>query len=218
MRGKFPNPKGQFYKHVLTRPVFEGSLFLDGGAWYDPTRRPLDNMVGNGVAILGDAACLVNPIHGGGIGPSMLSGALAGRTVVEALEKDDVSKFGLWMYNCRYMKSYGTKQAGLDVFRMFLIASKDEELNYGMSCRLLTEDDVLKAGLGDDFHLKITETSRRVFRGLKKIGFLNKLRLTVKMMRKVKAHYADYPESLEGFERWKQQTERIFEEAKLKIM
>jgi flavin-dependent dehydrogenase len=148
----------------------------------------------------------------------MLSGALAGKTVVEALEKDDVSKNALWMYNCRYMKSYGTKQAGLDVFRMFLIASKDEELNYGMSCRLLTEDDVLKAGLGDDFHLKITETSRRVFRGLKKIGFLNKLRLTVKMMRKVKAHYADYPKSLEDFEQWKQQTERIFEEAKSKIM
>ena len=81
MRGKFPNPKKQFYKHILAKPLFEGSLLLTGGSWYDPTRRPLDNMVGNGVAILGDAACLVNPIHGGGIGPSMLSGYLAGETI-----------------------------------------------------------------------------------------------------------------------------------------
>jgi hypothetical protein len=53
MRGKFPNPKSQFYKHVLTKPLFEDSLLLSGGAWYDPTRRPLDNMVGNGVIITG---------------------------------------------------------------------------------------------------------------------------------------------------------------------
>jgi geranylgeranyl reductase family protein len=44
MRGKFPNPKKQFYKHVLAKPIFEGSLLLKGGAWFDPTRRPLDNI------------------------------------------------------------------------------------------------------------------------------------------------------------------------------
>jgi len=217
MRGNFPNPKSQFYNHILTRPIFEGSLLLSGGAWYDPTRRPFDNMVGNGVAILGDAACLVNPIHGGGIGPSMLSGFLAGRTVVEALEKGDVSKKALWSYNKRYIETYGGKQAGLDIFRLLLIASSDEDLNYGMGYKLLTEDDVLKAGLGEDFHLNITETARRVFRGIKNVRFLNKLRLTVKMMKQVKAHYKNYPETCEGFEEWQRKTESIFKMAKEKI-
>jgi digeranylgeranylglycerophospholipid reductase len=120
MRDNFPNPKEQFYKHILTKPLFDGSLLLNGGAWYDPTRRPLDNMVGNGVIITGDAACLVNPIHGGGIGPSMISGYLAGKTIVEALEKGDVSQEALWQYNVKYMESYGTKQASLDVFRLLL--------------------------------------------------------------------------------------------------
>ena len=218
MRGKFPNPKNQFYKHVLTRPVFEGSLLLDGGAWYDPTRRPLDNMVGNGVVILGDAACLVNPIHGGGIGPSMLSGFLAGRTIVEALDKGEASLESLWSYNCRYIEMYGAKQAGLDVFRMLLLTSRDEDLNYGMNYQLLTEEDVLKAGLGDDFHLKITETAKRVFRGLKRMRYLNKLRLTVNMMKQVKAHYRDYPQTPENFQTWRMQTQTLFEEAKSKIM
>lgn len=218
MRGKFPNPKNQFYKHVLTRPLFEGSLLLNGGAWYDPTRKPLENMVGNGVAILGDAACLVNPIHGGGIGPSMLSGFLAGKTIVEALEKGDVSQGSLWPYNCRYNEMYGVKQAGLDVFRMLLLTSRDEDLDYGMNYQLLTEEDVLKAGLGDDFHLKTTETVKRVFRGLKRISFLNKLRLTVNMMKQVRAHYRNYPETPEGFERWRMQTQTLFEEVASKIM
>jgi len=218
MRGKFPNPRNQFYKYVLTRTLFEGSLLLKGGAWYDPTRRPLDNMVGNGVAILGDAACLANPIHGGGIGPSMLSGYLAGKTVVEALEKDDVSRKLLWSYNCKYMDMYGAKQAGLDVFRMFLLASRDEDLNYGMKHKLLTEEDVLKAGLGEKFRLRITAKAVRVFRGLRRMRFLNKLRHTVNLMGEVKAHYRSYPEAPEGFREWRMKRETLFKEARSKLV
>jgi len=218
MWSNFPNPKNQFYKYILTRPLFEGSLLLNGGAWYDPTRRPLDNMVGNGIAIIGDAACLVNPIHGGGIGPSMLSGYLAGKTIVEALEKGDVSQKSLWPYNCKYMEMYGTKQAGLDVFRFLLLASRDEDLSYGMKYKLLTEEDVLKAGLGEEFRLNISETAKRVFRGLKRIRFLNRLRLTVNFMKQVKAHYRNYPETPENFEGWRVKTEALFKEARSKTM
>ncbi|MGB9671692.1 MAG: geranylgeranyl reductase family protein [Candidatus Bathyarchaeales archaeon] len=218
MRGKFPNPKKQLYQHVLTKPLFDGSLLLNGGAWYDPTRRPLDNMVGNGVIITGDAACLVNPIHGGGIGPSMISGYLAGKTIVEAFERGDSSKKSLWQYNCRYMESYGTKQAGLDVFRFLLLKSRDEDLSYGMKYKLLTEEDVLKAGLGEEFHLKISETAKRVFRGLRRLSFLNKLRVTVNFMEQVKAHYKNYPKTPEQFHEWQVKNARLFKEAKSKLM
>jgi geranylgeranyl reductase family protein len=218
MRNKFPNPKSQLYKHVLDKPLFNGSLLLNGGAWYDPTRRPLDNMVGNGIAILGDAACLVNPIHGGGIGPSMLSGYFAGKTIVEALEKGDISQKSLWPCNSRYMQSYGTKQAGLDVFRLFLLTCRDEDLIYGLKYRLLTEEDVLKASLGEDFHINVTETAKRVFRGLRRVRFLNKLRLTVNLLNQVKAHYRNYPETPENFREWQAKTEALFQEARSKIM
>lgn len=218
MRGKFPNPKNQFYKHILTKPLFEGSLLLNCGAWYDPTRRPLDNMVGNGVAVIGDAACLVNPIHGGGIGPSMLSGFLVGQVIIEALEKGDVSQRSLWPYNCKYMETYGGKQAGLDVFRMLLLASSDDDLNYGMRCKLLVEEDVLKAGLGEEFRLKMSETARRVFRGIKRVHFLNRLRLTVNFMKQVRTHYRNYPQTSKDFEEWHMKTVKMFEKAKSKVM
>ncbi len=217
MKGKFPNPKKQFYKYILTKPNFSGSLLLNGGAWFDPTRRPIDKMVGNGVVLVGDAACLVNPIHGGGIGPSMLSGFLAGQTIAEALEKGAADEKALWLYNKKYMESYGKKQASLDVFRRLLLTSSDADLNYGMNCKLLTEDDVLKAGLGDDFHLNITETAKRVFRGLKRVHFLNKLRLAVGLMRQVKAHYDTYPVTPENFENWRLQTENLINQAKTKL-
>jgi flavin-dependent dehydrogenase len=218
MRGDFPNPKEQVYKYILTKPMFEGSLLLNGGAWYDPTRRPLDNMVANGVTILGDAASLVNPIHGGGIGPSMLSGFHAGKTIVEALERGDVSQKALWQYNRKYMETYGTKQAGLDVFRMLLIGSRNEELSYGMKYELLKEEDVLRAGLGDEFHLEVSDKAKRVFKGLRRLGFLNRLRLTAAIMKRVRAHYRAYPETSKDFEKWRLETESIFKEAKAKII
>ena len=218
MRGKFPNPKNQLYQHILTRPEFEGSILLHGGAWFDPTRRPLDNMVGNGIIIVGDAACLVNPIHGGGIGPSMLSGFLAGKTIAEAIEKDDMSKRALWPYNVKYMESYGTKQASLDIFRMVLLTCSDDDLNYGMKYQLLTDEDVLKAGLGQEFRLNITETAKRVFRGLRRMHFLNKLRISFNLMKKVKAHYRNYPETPEDFEEWRSRTEALFKKAKSKLL
>jgi digeranylgeranylglycerophospholipid reductase len=175
-------------------------------------------MVGNGMVIVGDAASLVNPIHGGGIGPSMLSGHYAGQTIVEALEKGEPTQEAMWSYNKKYMESYGKKQASLDIFRMLLIASNDADLNYGMNCKLLMEDDVLKAGLGDDFHLNITETAKRVFRGLKRVRFLNKLRLTVSMMRQVKAHYDMYPDTPEGFKKWRVGIVDLINQAKNKLV
>ena len=47
---------------------------------------------------------------------------------------------------------------------------------------------------------------------------LNKLRLTVNMMKQVKAHYGKYPETPENFENWRLQTVTLFEDAKEKIV
>jgi geranylgeranyl reductase family protein len=218
MRGNYPNPKEQLYNTAFKKQIFDDSLVLTAGSWFDPVRRPLDNMVSNGIMLVGDAASLVNPIHGGGIGPSMLSGYFAGQQIVEALNKGEPTKEALWGYNKRYIDTYGKKQGTLDIFKMFLLSCSDEDLNYGMNEKLMTEDDVLKAGMGDDFHLNITETAKRVFRGLRRVGFLNRLRLTVTMMRSLSAHYNTYPTSPNEFEPWRLQTVKLIEDARKKLV
>jgi geranylgeranyl reductase family protein len=214
----YPNPKEQLYKTAFNKPMFNDSVVETGGAWFDPVRRPLDNMVGNGVALVGDAASLVNPIHGGGIGPSMLSGHFAGLQIVEALSKGEPTKEALWGYNKKYIDTYGKKQGALDIFKLFLLSCSDEDLNYGMNQKLMTEDDVLKAGMGDDFKLNITETAKRVFRGIRKVGFLNKLHTTVSMMKELGAHYNTYPDTPVGFEEWQTKTISIIDEAREKLV
>jgi len=214
----YPNPKEQLYSTAFKKPMFDGSTVLTGGAWFDPVRRPLDNMVSNGIAIIGDAASLVNPIHGGGIGPSMLSGHFAGKQIIEALNKGEPTKEALWGYNKIYIDTYGKKQGVLDIFKIFLLSCSDDDLNYGMNQKLMTEDDVLKASMGDDFKLNITETAKRVFKGIRRIGFLNRLHLTVTMMKELRAHYNTYPSTPDGFEIWRDQTVNIIAQARKKFL
>jgi len=214
MSDEFPNPKKQLYDHVLSQPLFEGSSIVSGGGGHIPTRRPLDCMVGDGIVVVGDAACQANPIHGGGMGPSMIGGTAAGKTIIEAIERGDVSRGGLWPYNARYIRSYGAKQAGLDVLRTFLLNwLNDDDLNYGMKYRLITEGDLLKASMGEDTRLNITEATLRVFKGLGRLSFLRRLRNAVNLMREVKALYLDYPASPQGFHEWKMKVHELFEKA-----
>lgn len=213
----YPNPKEQLYATAYKKPMFKDSTVISGGAWFDPVRRPLDNMVGNGVVLVGDAASLVNPIHGGGIGPSMLSGYFAGQQIVEALGKGAATRESLWGYNKKYIDTYGKKQGALDIFKIFLLTCSDEDLNYGMNQKLMTEDDVLKAGMGDEFKLNISETAKRVFRGIRKVSFLKQLNTTVNMMKDVKAHYDKYPSTPVGFEAWQAETIRLIEQGHKKL-
>ena len=143
---------------------------------------------------------------------------MQGNKSLKPFGKGEPTKEALWGYNKKYIDTYGKKQGTLDIFKMFLLSCSDEDLNYGMNEKLMTEDDVLKAGMGDDFHLNITETAKRVFRGIRRVGFLNKLRLTVTMMRGLRAHYNTYPDSPANFEPWRLQTVKLIEEAKQKLV
>jgi len=208
-----PNPKKQLYSCILSKKLFKESSVVTGGGGQVPTRRPLDCMTGNGIAIIGDAACQVNPIHGGGMGPSMTGGAMAGKAIVEAMSNDDVSQSGLWSYNVNYMQSYGAKQAGLDVFRLFLQGLSDDDLNYGMKYRMITEKDLLKASMGEDIHVNLTEKTIRVLRGVRKLSLLKKLRETASLIKTMREHYRNYPTSPKGFGEWKKKTRHLVQEA-----
>jgi digeranylgeranylglycerophospholipid reductase len=206
---KDSHPKTQLYKHVLQMPLLKDSKLLNGGGGYVPTRRPLDCFVENGLMIVGDAACLVNPIHGGGIGPSMFSGKLAGEISSDAITRDDVSRKGLWQYNIDYMKGYGAKQAGLDIFRIFIQEITNDELNYGMKNKLVKESDILRASMDGDLKLSITDKAERAFRNIRRLEFLIKLREVSKKMRRMKKHFLNYP-SIEQFPEWRAQLKKLY--------
>jgi digeranylgeranylglycerophospholipid reductase len=73
-----------------------------------PVSSRVPEPVGDGVMLVGDAAQLVNPIHGGGIIIAMRAALIAARVGGEALRKGDVSKPQLQPY----VTEYWTKDEG----------------------------------------------------------------------------------------------------------
>jgi len=131
MRGKLSKSKTAIYNTAFKKQIFEGSLVLTAGSWFDPVRRPLDNMVSNGVMLVGDAASLVNPIHGGGIGPQCSSGYFAGQQSQKHYQMANLPKKRSGLQK-NTLKPNGKKQGTLDIFKMFPAPCSDEDLNYGM--------------------------------------------------------------------------------------
>jgi hypothetical protein len=113
-----------------------------------------------------------------------------------------------------FMEEYGAKQAGLDIFRILLQRLTNKEMNYGMSHHLITDEDLLKASMGEDLKLNITEKTSRLFKGLGSLPLLKKLNATAKIMKQIKVLYRKYPSSPERLREWEEKTEALVEKAK----
>jgi len=211
------NPRTRFYKTVVSSPLFKNSSIIQKGGGLEPTRRALDRLVGNGVVLVGDAACLVNPINGGGLGISMESGYYAGQTIVNSLEKGDATEKSLWFYSFKMMQTYGKEIANLDVLRRCLITLEDTQLDYGMKHNLVSEDDLNRASVGINAQIYSLRNIVRVVKGMRYPRLLNKLRLTTMLMKQVLNHYENYPSSPEYFMKWYGKTENLIDQVKTSL-
>jgi digeranylgeranylglycerophospholipid reductase len=60
---------------------------------------PLDNTVGDGIMLVGDAARQIDPLTGGGISTACTAGKIAGKVAAEAIKAGDLSKAFLMKYD-----------------------------------------------------------------------------------------------------------------------
>ena len=171
------------------------------GVFQVSVRRQNDCMVSGGYILVGDSAWMPKPIDAGGIGPAIIAGTIAGKNIVQALEANDASESSLWQYNLDFIKEYGYKTAGLELFRRLVQQMTNEQISYGM-----------KHFLGNLDVESISKGEHPDFSGLGKIGMIirgamNKtvadgLRFTSKENQWLVEHYYDYPKDPSGFEQW----------------
>ncbi len=106
---------------------------------------PVDHfteMVGDGVMLVGDAAQLVNPIHGGGIIRAMHSSQIAAEIAEPALTNDDLSRGCLSGYVRRWNEIYEEKTAKLLKLRAFL--EKLEDKDFELLADILEGEDIFE--------------------------------------------------------------------------
>jgi len=164
--------------------------------------------------LVGDAACQVNPVHGGGIGPSMLGGALAGISASEALERNDTSISSLWRYNTQYMESYGVKQAALDIFKWFLLNVTNEEIDFAFRKGIIRGSDLMSVSITGEMRTGRSEKFKRLISGLGNVSFLRRVSEVSKLMAQMRAIYAEYPESPRGLASWRARLPPIYQAAR----
>ncbi|MEM0014581.1 MAG: digeranylgeranylglycerophospholipid reductase [Zestosphaera sp.] len=206
----YPNPKDLLYKYVLSRPEYRESKVIEAGGAAVPTRRPAQTLVWNGLAMTGDAAYTVNPVHGGGKGSAILASWCVSNAVAHALELGDPSAGNLWNANMCFNRRYGAKQAALDVFRLFLQKLSDEDLEYGMSRKIIKEEDLNTVSLKGDLELSVVEKAMRLLAGLSRPSLLLKLRRVAHYMSEVKRLYMNYPETPDGLSKWRAEVEGLY--------
>ena len=218
--GGVPLPKPKYLVELYAKEVLPELLkdrkIIKSGQWVIPNRRPRHVFVGNGFIAVGDSAIMIDPATAEGIGYGMYGAYLASKVIPESLEANDFSQEYLWKYQKMYMSSpYGLRQARLDVFRILLQAYSGDDIEFVIKNKILTSSELSRARDEDD----VISGMQKYFRAFKAIikgggKLIKDLDYAMKVMRKVKKVYMEYPESPGEIGAWIRKEEAIFNEIK----
>ncbi|MFQ5601645.1 MAG: NAD(P)/FAD-dependent oxidoreductase [bacterium] len=94
-----------------------------------PCAKTLNQIVTNGLMLVGDAAHQVNPVSGGGIVTAMIAGRIAGTLAAEAVAENNVSESKLQQYADEWQKAQGKNHDRLYQIKKAIYKLTDEDLN-----------------------------------------------------------------------------------------
>lgn len=212
-----PSPKELFYRYLANKSIVKGETINSGGAPV-PTRRPINTLVWNGVAVIGDAGYTVNPIHGGGKGSSMLAAYCVAEAFNEAYDKGTMNAASLWSANKCYIERYGAKQASLDILRIFLQKMSNNDYEFLISRKLIDGSELYTISAQASVTPRVvSRILKAILIGLSRPSLLAKLKRVVDHMEKVRNHYLNYPDKPNDLERWLTGLKKIYEEFEASI-
>lgn len=129
---------------------FKNASILEINAGVIPVTQGVRQMVDNGIMLLGDAARMVNPIHGGGMATALEAAIMAGEVGSAAIKGGDVSFERLKEYQDMWWKKRGNQYKKVLKVRHFFEKINDEQLNI---IRDVVEDTSLYLDLAEGKNL-----------------------------------------------------------------
>jgi len=221
--GAFMEYKGKvkdFYQRNVFQEYIKASKFetISSGGGVVPVRRPLWSCADNGIMFVGDSACQVNPLHGGGIDPSMRAGYYAANSAVSAIEKEDYSINMLWDYNLSVMTSFGAEFAALDLLRIVLQHLSNDDINFGLERDLLSGEEILEISSKGGLNLSLVNMAIKAFKGISRPNLLLDLNYLRIKMNEISRLYKAFPENIAKFPEWKEDVIGIYDKIKRMIV
>lgn len=202
-----PYPEGKSLKqiyHEVLDPLVDPHTYevVHQGGGQIPIRPPFDSLVFNGVMLVGEAGCLVDPTTAEGHGPSLLSGYKAGIAAVRALENNDFSAKGLWSYNKDIMAYPGSTHAMSYQALQYLKAVGPKGMAFFLKRQVVTEDDLIELFQKRDFEFTFWMRVKKVMKLLPRVDYLIKLGKTIQKVELADKIYKSYPDAPEGLNDW----------------
>jgi flavin-dependent dehydrogenase len=211
-KGKVKNLYQQnVFKEYIKTSKYE---IISSGGGVVPVRRPIWSCADDGIMLVGDAACQVNPLHGGGIDPSMRGGFFAANNALAAIEKEDYSINSLWGYNYSVMTRIGAEFASLDLLRMTLQVLSNDELNFALQNDLLSGEEILEISSTGRMDLSLLNMVTKAFKGLSKSNLLLDLNYLRIRMNEISKLYKNFPNDIVKFEEWKSRVTQVYDKIK----
>ena len=221
--GTFMGYKGKvkdYYQRNAFKEFIKASKFeiISSGGGVVPVRRPLWSCADDGIMLIGDSACQVNPLHGGGIDPSMRAGYYAANSALSAFEENNFSINALWGYNHSVMTSFGAEFAALDLLRIVLQHLSNEELNFGLERDLLSGEEILQISSKGGLNLSLVNMAIKAFKGISRPNLMLDLNYLRLRMNEISRLYKSFPENIAGFPEWKEKVVGIYDRIKKMIV
>jgi digeranylgeranylglycerophospholipid reductase len=200
----------EIWEHYMkSNPIFEGSKLIHAGSGKVPTRRPLNSMVADNFALVGDSGAQVNPLHAGGLGVNIEAGVLLANSIANALESGDTTVKGLWSYNLGYMKTTGASHAPLDLFRLLVACMDNNAINKIMKKKIVSQNDIFQMATPEGLQIGLGGKIKKLFKATGVLRPTLALAKTASQMQKIKRVYERYPES-EKLPDWVKEVERVY--------
>jgi digeranylgeranylglycerophospholipid reductase len=157
VRGKHNAPPIDYLKRFVAsdpRLTDANILLVNGGI--TPVSGCIENTVGDGVMLTGDAAGQLVPMTGAGVHSGVVSGRIAGEVAARASEEGDVSASRLSEYERRFDEYWGKRIRDSRRVVEMLDRFSDEDLN--TLARVVTNEDVINLANG----IAVTRTLTKI--------------------------------------------------------
>jgi len=184
-----------------------------------PYRRPPYSMVGDGVLIMGDAACLTKPSCGEGIASALVQAKIAVEVVDPLLKRGDrITRAALWPINTRYYAVQGRAFAAQLVAVTGAVGSSAKENEFFFQHNIIFSEASFRAL---DAGRELTFTTGQRFRmactllggmltGKVRPVTLGRLWRAMKNSERISKLYADYPQTPDSYRSWKARADALW--------
>jgi flavin-dependent dehydrogenase len=197
------DPKGIVNELVATEGGM-GAVMRGGYAERIPIRRAFDSLVAPGLMLIGDSACMCNPLNGSGVSSSLWAAHLAAKAAHKALERGRVDIPDLWAYNADYKRTKDFKFVKLYFLQQFIYTEPREHFHEFLNGGLMQPD-----GFWDiDEQLQQPpklEQLPHLAGALRNPGFAARAAATFGLLQAAGLHFKNYPRqySETSFKSWR---------------